>query len=78
MRDDSPPLTPALLLQAYRTGVFPMSESRDDPEVFWVDPRRRGVIPLDGFHISRSLQKAIRKADYQIALNRDFAATVDG
>ena len=48
-------LTPEILLHAYTRGVFPMAESRDDPEVFWVDPRRRGVLPLDGFHLSRSL-----------------------
>lgn len=51
MRDDTPALTPELLLNAYASGVFPMSESRDDPEVFWVDPRFRGIIPIDGFHI---------------------------
>ncbi|MEY2960508.1 MAG: hypothetical protein RLZ60_338, partial [Pseudomonadota bacterium] len=53
MRDEAPALTPELLLNAYASGVFPMSESRDDPEVFWVDPRFRGIIPIDGFHISR-------------------------
>ena len=47
-------VTPELLLEAYRAGVFPMAEHRDDPEVFWVDPRKRGVFPLGGFHISRS------------------------
>lgn len=73
-----PPLTPDLLLQAYAMGIFPMAEGRDDPEVFWVDPRRRGVLPLDKFHLSRSLAKAIRRNDYQIAINQDFAGTVDG
>ena len=48
-----PVLTPALLLQGYAQGIFPMAESRDDPEIFWVDPRLRGVMPLDGFHLSR-------------------------
>lgn len=69
-------LTPELLLQAYAGGVFPMAESRDDPEVFWVDPDKRGVLPLDGFHISRSLRKAILKEDYQVTLDRDFAGVV--
>ncbi|NND19266.1 MAG: leucyl/phenylalanyl-tRNA--protein transferase, partial [Silicimonas sp.] len=53
-------LTPELLLGAYAAGVFPMAEARDDPEVFWVDPRRRGVLPLDGFRMSRSLARRLR------------------
>ena len=53
-------LTPELLLAAYAQGVFPMAESRDDPEVFWVDPRRRGIFPLDGFRVSRSLARTSR------------------
>ena len=51
MKDD-PTLTAETLLQAYRVGLFPMSEGRDDPEVFWVDPKMRGIFPLEGFHIS--------------------------
>lgn len=73
-----PKLTPDLLLQAYAMGIFPMAEGRDDPEVFWVEPERRGVFPLDQFHISRSLAKTIRRDNYQIAINRDFAGTVAG
>lgn len=57
-------------------GVFPMAESRDDPRVFWVDPEARGIFPLDGFHVSRSLARTIRRSSFQVALNRDFAATV--
>lgn len=53
-----------------------MSESADNPEVFWVDPESRGVFPLDNYHISRSLRKAIRKADFTVKLNRDFAGCV--
>lgn len=75
---DSSLLTPEILLQAYRMGVFPMAETRDDPEVFWVDPRRRGVLPLDGFHISRSLARRLRRPDYHITVNQDFAGTVAG
>ncbi len=73
-----PTLTPELLLQAYASGVFPMAEGREDPSVFWVDPKKRGILPLDGFHISRSLARRMRREDYQIALNRDFAGTVAG
>lgn len=75
---DTEGLTPELLLHAYSVGIFPMAESRDDPEVFWVDPRRRGIIPLEGFRISRSLARAIRRMDYAITVNRDFAGVVDG
>jgi len=71
-------LTPDLLLHGYASGVFPMSEHRDDPEVFWVDPRRRGVLPLDGFHISRSLARRMRAGHYQVALNTRFAEVLDG
>jgi leucyl/phenylalanyl-tRNA--protein transferase len=70
-------ITPDLLMQAYRIGVFPMSEHRDDPEIFWVDPKHRGIIPLEAFHISRSLAKTIRRADFQVTLNRDFEAVLD-
>ena len=69
-------LTPALLLHAYASGIFPMAESRDDPDLFWVDPRRRGVLPLDGFHISRSLARRMKKGGYRAAINEDFAGVV--
>ena len=71
-------LTPEIILRAYTAGIFPMAESRDDQDLFWVDPRRRGVIPLDGFHISRSLARAIRRGDYRVSIDRDFAGVVDG
>jgi leucyl/phenylalanyl-tRNA--protein transferase len=73
-----PTLTPELLLHGYGVGIFPMSESRDDPEIFWVDPRRRGVMPLDGFHISRSLRRFMRRCDWTITTDRDFTGVVDG
>ena len=71
-------LTPDILLQAYAMGVFPMAHSQDAPEIYWVDPHLRGVIPLDKFHVSRSLRKTLLKADYQVHLNKDFAACVAG
>lgn len=71
-------LTPQLLLHAYSLGVFPMSEGRTSRDVLWMDPPMRGIFPLDGFRISRSLGKAIAKADYQITLNKDFEAVVEG
>jgi leucyl/phenylalanyl-tRNA--protein transferase len=71
-------ITPQLLLQAYANGIFPMSESRDDPDVFWVDPHHRGVFPLEGFHVSRSLAKAIRQENYQITVDTNFKGVLDG
>ncbi|MEX3315060.1 leucyl/phenylalanyl-tRNA--protein transferase [Sulfitobacter sp. PS-8MA] len=69
-------LTPEILLHGYAMGIFPMAEHRDDPEIFWVDPRRRGVMPLDGFHISRSLARAMRRTTFTASINRDFDAVV--
>lgn len=77
MKDDSLP-SADLLLHAYLSGVFPMAEHRDDPDVFWVDPKRRGIFPLDGFRISRSLSRRLRRDDYRVAINSDFAGVVDG
>lgn len=69
-------ITPELLLRAYSIGMFPMSESADDPELFWVEPELRGIIPLDGFHVSKSLQKAIRKAPFDIRFDTAFDQVV--
>ena len=71
-------MTPELLLHAYRSGIFPMAETRDDPDIFWVDPRWRGIFPLDGFHISRSLARRLRRGDYEVTLNRAFERVIDG
>jgi leucyl/phenylalanyl-tRNA--protein transferase len=78
MAKDDTILTPELLLNAYASGVFPMAETRDDPEIFWVDPRRRGVFPLDQFHISRSLARRLRRCGYNIRINSDFVGVVQG
>ena len=79
MRDETEPhLTPTLLLQGYRSGVFPMSESRDDPGVFWVDPRHRGIFPIGGFHISRSLAKVLKRNQFTATANQAFAAVLEG
>ena len=71
-----PEITPEILLRAYAMGIFPMSDGRDDQEIHWVDPRRRGVIPLDGFHLSRSLARRIRRGGFQIKVNQAFNAVV--
>lgn len=71
-------IEPELLLRAYATGIFPMAEEADDPEVFWVRPERRGVIPLDGFHIPKSLRKTIRQGIFDIRLDSDFNGVIEG
>lgn len=70
-------VTPELLLQAYRAGIFPMAEHRDDPEIFWVDPRLRGVFPLNGFRISRRLAKTLRRDAYHVTRNMAFSDVID-
>ncbi|MBX3579826.1 MAG: leucyl/phenylalanyl-tRNA--protein transferase [Rhizobiaceae bacterium] len=66
-----------LLLKAYSTGVFPMAESAADPEVFWVRPETRGIIPLDGFHVPKSLAKTIRQSRFDIRVNTDFRGVIE-
>ncbi|MFP4305231.1 leucyl/phenylalanyl-tRNA--protein transferase [Rhodosalinus sp.] len=75
--EDGEGLTPALVLRAYAVGLFPMAERREDEEIFWVDPRRRGVIPLDGLRISRSLAKRLRRDDYSVTVDADFEGVID-
>jgi leucyl/phenylalanyl-tRNA--protein transferase len=70
-------LTPDLLMLAYARGLFPMAERRDADEFLWVDPRRRGVLPLDGFHISRSLARRMRRGGYGVTVDRAFARVLD-
>ncbi|TNC73868.1 leucyl/phenylalanyl-tRNA--protein transferase [Rubellimicrobium roseum] len=71
-------LTPEILLDGYRQGIFPMAESRSDPDVFWVDPRRRGIFPLDGFHVSRSLARTLRSGRFRVSFDADFDGVVQG
>ncbi|GGA10091.1 leucyl/phenylalanyl-tRNA--protein transferase [Amylibacter cionae] len=70
-------VTPELLVRAYASGVFPMADTAASTEIYWVDPTERGIVPLDGFHISRSLAKAIRREDYSVRINSDFALTLE-
>jgi len=71
-------LTPELLLRAYAAGIFPMAESSEDPELFWVDPVHRGILPLDGFHLPRRLRRTVRTGRFEICCDRDFIATMRG
>ena len=65
-----------LLLLAYRNGIFPMADSREDQEVFWVEPRERAIIPIGGFHCSRSLARVIRQDRFQVTVDTDFDGVV--
>ena len=69
-------LDPRLLLQGYATGIFPMADSRDADELFWVEPRSRAIIPLDGFHLSRSLRRTLRSGRFAVTHDRDFAGVI--
>ena len=69
-------ITPELLLQAYRIGVFPMGERRDDPKLYWLDPRLRAVLPLDGFHLPQRLKRTIRTGHFAVSADTAFADTV--
>jgi leucyl/phenylalanyl-tRNA--protein transferase len=70
-------ISPQLLLTAYRSGIFPMSDSRSDDEVFWIEPRERAILPLDGFRLSRSLAKVLRQERFRVTCNADFAAVIE-
>lgn len=67
-----PELTPDILLRTYAAGIFPMAESADDPTLFWVDPDRRGVLPLDRFHVSRKLQRRLRDGTFDVRIDTAF------
>jgi leucyl/phenylalanyl-tRNA--protein transferase len=69
-------LTADDLIAAYSIGVFPMADSAEARDVRWIEPRLRGIVPLDGFHVSRSLRKTLRRAPFEIAVDRDFDAVM--
>jgi leucyl/phenylalanyl-tRNA--protein transferase len=69
-------LDPRLLLQGYATGIFPMADSRDADELFWVEPRNRAIIPLDRFHVSHSLRRTLRTGPFTVTRDRDFSAVI--
>jgi leucyl/phenylalanyl-tRNA--protein transferase len=69
-------LDPRLLLQGYATGIFPMADSRDAAELFWVEPRNRAILPLDRFHLSRSLKRVLRSGRFAVTHDRDFRAVI--
>jgi leucyl/phenylalanyl-tRNA--protein transferase len=71
-------VTPSLLLRAYACGIFPMADSADDPTLYWVEPRLRGVLPLHRFHVSRRLARTIRADRFEVRIDTDFEAVMEG
>jgi len=70
------PIPSDLLLRAYRSGIFPMADAREDQQVYWVEPRERAILPLEGFRCSRSLAKVIRQERFRVTCNADFAGVI--
>lgn len=75
---EMPELTTEMLLRAYSIGVFPMAEDRNDPELVWVDPRMRGIIPIQRFHVPKRLRRTVRNNPFVITFNKDFTGVIEG
>lgn len=69
-------ITPELMLRAYRAGLFPMAETRQGDRLYWLDPEKRGVIPLFGFHLPRRLKRTVLSGPYTVTANQDFPAVI--
>lgn len=72
------PLTSDLLLRAYAMGIFPMARSHDDPRLYWIDPDQRGILPLDTFHVPKSLRKTLKQGRFQLRVDTAFAEVMAG
>jgi leucyl/phenylalanyl-tRNA--protein transferase len=70
-------ITPEVLLKAYACGIFPMAESAEDPALYWIEPERRGIIPLDRFHVPARLARTVRSDRFTVTIDRDFEAVLD-
>ena len=70
-------VTPELLLRAYALGVFPMAESRTDPELYWIDPKQRGILPLESFHVPHSLRRTVRRGRFEIRVDTSFKEVME-
>jgi leucyl/phenylalanyl-tRNA---protein transferase len=71
-------ITPEVLLKAYSCGIFPMAESAEDPALYWIEPERRGIIPLERFHVPDRLARTVRSTRYSVVVDRNFDAIIDG
>ncbi|WP_439528714.1 leucyl/phenylalanyl-tRNA--protein transferase [Pannonibacter sp.] len=77
-KGDLPEITPQLVLRAYACGIFPMAESAEDPDLFWVEPERRGLLPLDAFHVPRRLARTVRSDLFEVRIDSTFEGVIDG
>jgi leucyl/phenylalanyl-tRNA---protein transferase len=73
----APLLTPDILLSAYAQGLFPMAERRNDPTLYWVSPEKRGIIPLDAFHVPHRLARTVRSGRFEITSDRAFSEVIE-
>ena len=71
-------ITPQMLLRAYACGIFPMAESADDPQLYWIEPQARGILPLDGLQIPRRLARTIRQDKFEVTIDSDFEGVIEG
>lgn len=71
-------VSPAIMLQRYRAGLFPMAETREARDLFWLDPERRGILPLRGFHLPRRLRRTVLSDEYQVVVDTRFESVIDG
>jgi leucyl/phenylalanyl-tRNA--protein transferase len=71
-------ITPEVLLKAYACGIFPMAESAEDPTLYWIEPERRGIMPLDAFRVPKRLARTVRTTPFTVVCDRDFEAVIDG
>ncbi|OYX89171.1 MAG: leucyl/phenylalanyl-tRNA--protein transferase [Azorhizobium sp. 32-67-21] len=71
-------ITPEVLLKAYACGIFPMAETADDPGLFWIEPERRGIIPLDAFHVPSRLARTVRSNRFEVRVDTDFEGIING
>ena len=71
-------LTPEVIVRTYASGVFPMARAHDDPRLYWIDPEQRGILPLDGLKVSRSLRKVLRKGAFSVTVDSAFSAVLKG
>ncbi|MFG1401957.1 leucyl/phenylalanyl-tRNA--protein transferase [Xanthobacter sediminis] len=78
MSDQTVEITPEVLLKAYACGIFPMAESAEDPGLYWIEPERRGIIPLDDFRISSRLARTVRSDKFEVRVDTDFEGVIDG
>ena len=77
-KGDLPEITPQLVLRAYACGIFPMAESAEDPDLFWVEPERRGLLPLETLHVPKRLARTVRSDLFEIRIDSTFSGVIDG